>query len=270
MKNSNINLSLPHFPHTMGDSEKEYLIDTLYNLHCRIFDGVEKTDFRRYVVEPNTRTTEIRFFQNRQLENVGYITFQVFEVEVEGKTGLVYRTEVGMLPEYRGKNSTFSFLFRKCALNYIKSGFKPSWFLATPIHPNPYCVAQKNLAEMYPQPHQETPSSILGLMQELSLKLGISNANAEQPLAKKVGWIVRNTLQQRRRVLESQDESVRFYLQQNPNYDQGNGLMMLIPFKWINVWSGVGNMLNRTLKPLKKRISGVSFRLPSLSQLLKA
>lgn len=247
--------SAPILAKNLTLEQKEGLTDRLFAIHDQIFDGVSREDLRRYVIEPNSKLTKIWFFLNDAGQEVGYITFQVFETGSRRADPMVYRTEVGMLPAYRGNNAAMKVLFWQCALSYIQSLFQTSYFLATPIHPNPYCAASKGTKHFYPRPNQETPAPILEVMKTLSERLGIQGGITDRPFEKHVGWIVRNSPEQRRKLETSIDPLVQFYLKENPDYAQGKGLMILIPICFANGFYGVGKMGRKMIRRMIKKLS---------------
>lgn len=247
-----LSLSSPIHPMSLSLKKRQELTDRLYKIHSQIFDGVDKEQFRRYVIEPKSDLTRIRLIQSESGQDIGYITFQRFVVKSGRRNCRVYRTEVGLLPQYRGNNATFGQLFGECAWDYIKNGFRRSMFVATPVHPAPYMVANRSLLTMYPRPGQRIPQRVFGIMDQLSDNLGLESGSGETPFVKKVGWIVRNTPTQKERIDNSQEPGIRFYCEQNPMYSHGNGLMILIPFSIANGAFGLGvNLLRRARKIFK-------------------
>ena len=213
----------------MSSQDRQDLSERLFAVHSKIFEGVQKEQFIRYVIEPETRVTKIYLLQNAEGLDVGYITFQQFHARLDRGSRNVFRTEVGILPAYRGHNVSMRLLSREITKAYFKSGCKRSFFLATPIHPNPYCAALRSGVSVYPHPKKETPSRVLELMDKLSAALNISQVGVHSRYEKEVGWIVRENPAKRARVLARTDPASRFYLEQNPDYHLGNGMMMVIP-----------------------------------------
>lgn len=245
----NLSITPAFYPKKMSLPARHVLSSRLYDIHSRIFDGVEKEQFIRYVIEPATRTTKIYVIQNSALEDVGYLTFQKFEAKVDGRSRFIYRTEVGMLPAYRGNNTAIKILPWEITKAYIKSGFRKSYFLATPIHPNPYCVIYNHGLSVYPHPNRETPSSILSLMDQLSDALEIDRVGVHSRFEKKVGWIVREDPAKRAQISSRSDIASRFYLSQNPAYFKGNGMMLLVP---IHLGQGIALLYGLVRRSLRR------------------
>lgn len=237
------------------------LSNRLYAIHSKIFDGVDKEQFIRYVIEPATRTTKIYVIQNSALDDVGYLTFQKFEAKVDGRRRFIYRTEVGMLPAYRGNNTAIKILPWEITKAYIKSGFRKSYFLATPIHPNPYCVIYNHGLSVYPNPDRETPAPIISLMDQLSDALQIDRVGVHSRFEKKVGWIVRENPGKRAQIASRTDAASQFYLSQNPEYFKGHGMMMLVPVHPGQGGALLFGLIRRSLRRKRRRAgeSNVSF-----------
>lgn len=243
-------LSTPFIPQTMSSADIQQLNQRLYHIHRQVFDGVSPAELQRYVIDSQAEKKRIRFFVDLYGRDVGYITFQRFRISVGRKSHRIYRTEVCLLPSYRGKNATFRQLFRECAWDYIQNGFRRSWFVATPIHPIPYSIAVHSLHEMYPRPKQPIPQRVASIMAQMSDALGLENASAHNSLVKKVNWVVRQSKGKKSSYQASSDPAVQFFCAENPDYDQGNGFMILIPFTILNgVW-GAGKNLQRLSRHL--------------------
>lgn len=246
----------------MPAEARQAFADRLYHIHSRIFSGVNKARFIRYVVEPPTRITRIYLLQNNGGEDVGYLTFQQFEVETRSGKGHVYRTEVGLLPAYRGNNTTLRVLGWEITKAYVRAGFRRSWFLATPIHPNPYCVIYNQGLQVYPNPLRETPAHVLNIMDQLSAVLNISGTGTGLPFQKQVGWIVQYSPDSLRRVRNRTDIASRFFLSQNPDFHQGHGMITLVPVNPVQGLRLIGNACRR----LFRKRSGVERRRPQAAR----
>lgn len=242
----------------LSSTAKDELLQNMYAAHSQIFDGVDRETFRRYVLEADALINKAWLFRNLDGETVGYITFQVFKTD-EQKNVRVIRTQVGMLKEYRGSNQTLKILARESTRFYLKNFFRKMYFVATPVHPNPYCVAARQMYSMYPHPHRPTPGKIQSLMDQISRSLHLGEEE-ENSLIKKVGWVVKDRSEQRRRILESKDEFVRYYLSQNPDYTEGKGMLMLVPICIMNgVWT-LKSLFSRKLRRSRVSRAGVQPR----------
>jgi hypothetical protein len=235
-------------PKKLSSTEKKQLTEDLYRVHSDIFDGVSKEAFRRYVLDAPTFRSRIFTFQNEDGNIVGYITHQQYVVRIGSHKRNVFRTEVGLQPIYRGCNSASMILFRENLKAYIRTGFRKAWFVATPIHPTPYRIAVRHLHAIYPHPNRPMGPKEQKLLSEISSSLQLEQGGQGLPLQKKVGWITRETPARRERIAGSPDESVRFYLSQNPHYQEGMGMIMVIPVTVRNGLSMLHTFLFRKIR----------------------
>ncbi|MEM7039705.1 MAG: hypothetical protein AAF570_22215 [Bacteroidota bacterium] len=249
-----IKVSDPLYPKNLTQNEKEALTDELYKIQTQIFDGVDRNTFYKYVIAPETYLTKIYLFKNRRNETVGFLTFHLYRVEVEKKGKrkkvCVVRTETGILEAYRGKAPIFSIVFRESLKCYLKLGFPEGYFVATPIHPVPFLIAQRSCKEIFPHPTQPTPPHIGQVLGQIAQSFGMERDANSGKFVVNVGWIVKQNEAKRQKIAESEDPLIRYYLAQNPGYAKGNGLLVISPGSLRNL---IGSSWRLMMKRLRKR-----------------
>lgn len=233
-------------PCALSPNEKSDLASRLYKVHCEIFEGVDFEEFKGYIFAPGADRTRIYTFCNSEDQLVGYIAVHNLLIQLEKRRIRVLKTEVGLLRRYRGNNSSLGILFREGLRAWFRNGFRNLWFVATPVHPNPYCAVARQMHEMYPRFDQEVPSRIGSLMDQISQQLTLKRPSKGSRWVRKVGWRVRNTSQESKSVKQSKDPHVQFYLKHNASYSNGNGLMILVPCHPPNAISAIWNLLRKT------------------------
>lgn len=256
-----LNISPAIQPQRLSGTERDQLTNSLYEVHCQIFDGVDKETFRSYVIEPDTVTTRIFLIQTDQKETVGYLTFQVYQPEVLRKGKIkrpyVFRTEIGIRQEYRGRANYNRVLFREALKFCLRKGMPEAYYMATPINPLAYFLACRSIDCIYPQPHLATPAKILSVMNELSATL-TTPASGQ---AHKVGWIAQMPPAQERRMRRSDNPWFQFFIRHNPDFHKGYGMMWLAP-------ATPGNALRTGIKILKQHMKRPRFKRIQLSKLI--
>lgn len=249
-------VSSPIRPDQLTPAAKETLTNQLYTVQNQIFAGVDRASFYRYVIAPNAVYTRIYRFENREGETIGYLAFHIYKIEIEkkGKPKTVYiaRTETGVLKSYRGQAPISGLLFKECIRFWFGNGMPEAYFMATPIYPAPFLHAQRGFAELYPRQGEETPAHIQQIQRQLTLSLGlVSPASLSQSVIK-VGWIVRQDKSQRKSWEASKDPAVQYFLQLNPHYAQGHGVMILSPGSVRNIVRSAGKLVRNYLVRGKK------------------
>jgi hypothetical protein len=232
--------SAPIDPKTLSPAQIEALTDQLYPIQQDIFDGVSRDSFQKYVITPDTAKTKIFLLHSAAGEIAGYFTFQVYRVPVSRKSRkhkvYVFRGETGILKQFRGKVRYIRPLMREIFRFLLTHGWPEAYLVAAPIHPTPYCILQRSIHELYPRPAQETPEPIGQLMAQLSDTLRMQRPEGATHHVKDVGWIVKDCERKHRIMLRSKAADVQFFLEQNPGYREGHGLMILAPATLRNAW----------------------------------
>jgi len=216
-------------PKTLTPAAKQQLIDSLYDLHCRIFDGVDKQAFVKYVIESKAEHTWIQLHKNDRGQLVGYFAFHIFEKVIGGVLSGVLRGEMGMLSEYRGGNINARFVIPR-VFNYMMSHpGRPFFCLASFVHPSSYSQLARYADQIYPNHAEETPGDVVAMMRELAAAFHLEPVNEDNPLVCKVGWKTIDSPADRAYWRRNQNPAARFFMAANPGYTEGHGLLTLTP-----------------------------------------
>lgn len=238
---------------TLDLKSRDALLDELYPLQVQIFSGVSKSYFRKFILSPHATKTRLRKFFNDSGQLVGYISFHIFEFRLAGGLKqVVFKSEVGLLPAYRGHNSSMHFLIWQCLTNFLISGTIRVWFLASPIHPNPYALAGQQLHKVYPSPFREMPAKYKALSIEIMAALDFQPT--EKELQYKVNWVVRESMGSQNKLYRSECPWTNHYLKLNPDHGLGFGLLMMIPMTPMNLFWSLGNSGKRLFKKWIKKL----------------
>ena len=235
-------------PSSLSIDEKKSFIDSLYQLHSRIFDGVEKKNFISYVVESPADWTRIRVYKNKTNEWVGYCAVHRFKVHVFDRSCVIIRAEAGILREYRGRSQTLWFGFIK-AINYrLRHPFCALYYLGSFVHPSVSYMFSRYFGEYYPRADTPIPARIKDFMLELANIFHIEAVEGRDVLVRDVGWITKESTDDRRFWQNHTHPMVKFYLKTNPGYTNGNGLLMLVPLTFRNIFMSLARYLNNKIR----------------------
>src|SRR5205814_9628006 len=91
-------------PAALDAIAKGALEDALYDLHARIFRGVDKASFVAYVVDSKAEHTWIQLYRGEDGALGGYLAVHIYERVIDGRMTAIVRGEMGTLREYRGAN----------------------------------------------------------------------------------------------------------------------------------------------------------------------
>ena len=237
-------------PSLLGPAEKEALISLLYSVHCEIFDGVNRDEFARYVVESTAKRTRIQLSYGENGELAGYLAMHAFRPLLRAEECTVLRAEAGLRRAYRGNASTAGFAISNLlATHWEYNG--PLFYLGCLVHPSSYTIFANNAPAVWPAPGVEVPDDLLALMMQLGEEFHLEMVDPARPLVRNVRWITRDTEAERRYWQACNMPGARFYLEQNPGYTQGHGLLTLVP---LDLASAAKMVLNTGASRLKKSL----------------
>jgi hypothetical protein len=252
-------------PKSLSAEARQHLTEELYAVHQHIFDGVERQAFARYVVESKAEHTWVYVHRGEQGEIVGYCALHVFERRLGEVPVAVFRAEAGLLPSYRGSNIIVPRALRGVLRYLSRNPGRKAFYLGSLVHPSSYVTLAKSFREVWPRHGRQTPAALHALMEELALEFGLEPVDPARPLLRRVGWRTRESQAERERWHRSERETARFFLQSNPGYGEGHGLVTLVPLHAGNLLGALGAVGRRTLRKPWEAVLGAVQRLPPVA-----
>ncbi|PTL76251.1 cyclic nucleotide-binding domain-containing protein [Vitiosangium sp. GDMCC 1.1324] len=235
-------------PKSMSSEERGKLTDALYEVHRQIFDGVEREAFAKYVVDSKAEHTWIQLHKNEEGEIVGYFALHIFDKQFGGVPTSVLRAEAGSLRAYRGGNANARFGL-KMVVNYLlKHPGRRAFYLGSLVHPSSYSLFAKYFDEVWPRRETQVPPELLAFMDELATEFGLERVDPANPLVRHVGWRTRETEMEREYWLHSDKPSARYFVEANPGYVEGHGLVTVVPITVSNIANMIRSMGQRKLR----------------------
>lgn len=228
-------------PATLDPKTLAALSQKLYAIQCQIFDGPDALQFEKKVFAPDAKWTKIRIFNNEAGNAIGYCALHAYEKSVNSKINnsenmVIFRAETGMLREYRKQGNVFSFFFNEAIKYKTFHPFKKSCLFCTLIHPSSYHLISKFFFCSYPNINYTTPASIFDKMNQVADAFQEIQLPNRDPSLRYVGWITRQTEQEHIALANSSDQATCFFLEKNPDYHKGQGLMTLVPLDLKNIF----------------------------------
>lgn len=256
-------------PRALDPIAKEQLEVELYDLHSRIFRGHDKPYFVRYVVDSKAEHTWIQLYRDEDGALGGYLALHIYERVIDGRTIAVVRGEVGTLRKHRGSNLAAGF-FAERVLRYLAAHpLRPLYFLGTLIHPSSYGQLVRYAGEgVWPREGIEPPAEICGLMDTLGDAFGLDRVDPANALVRKVGWETIDSRSDRAHWERCDRPGVQFFLRANPGYEEGHGLLTLVPLTLGTLTRGVARYMrakseSRTRKLAARLRAGLAALVPS-------
>lgn len=221
-------------PNDLEEHQRAELSEKLYEIHQTVFAGLDKEAFDRYVINSPAKKTRILLYRNRRKELIGYFGVHRFEKDVDGQPVVIFRGEVGLLPGYRQRDANLSFWWTEATRYKLLHPGKHVYFFFVPVNPSFYAMAARYTYKVYPGRHLNIPADALRLMTHLAPQFGLPAVEEGNPMVRKVGWITLATRQEQEFWRSTRNPYVRFYIDANPKFNEGNGLLTLIPVTIVN------------------------------------
>ncbi|HYH94908.1 cyclic nucleotide-binding domain-containing protein [Hyalangium sp.] len=249
-------------PKSLSPEARSQLIDALYAVHNQIFDGVERQSFAKYVVESKAEHTWIQVHKSEAGEIVGYFAFHIFERQLGGVPTAVFRAEAGSLRAYRGSNVNARFGLSLALRYLLKNPGRRAYYLGSLVHPSSYAVFARYCGEVWPRQGAQTPPELQSFMEELAAEFGLEKVDAARPLVRKVGWKTRETEAEREYWQHCDKPAARFFIEANPGYVNGDGLVTVVPATAANILSVIRALGERKLRQPVEAAVSLARRLP--------
>jgi hypothetical protein len=233
-----------HAVHEMNRDQREELARELFAVHAQIFTGLSYEDFRSYVVERDAWRTWVYVKHNSQGQLVGYTSIHAFRLIVENRLSTVIRIEAGTLPAYRGRDITMVYGCLRLLRVWLHHPWRRFCIFAALTHPSSYTFLAHYAPVIWPHAtRRDIPPRIMERMEELAGCFELERVESADPLVRHVNWITLESDEERQRWMNSRRRDTRFYLEHNPGYVNGSGMLTYIPFNGAILLRALSNFL---------------------------
>jgi CRP-like cAMP-binding protein len=256
-------------PNKLDPAARQGFIDALYKVHCEVFDGVTRDSFAKYVVESQAEQTWINVHRNHAGEIVGYFALHIFERELAGKASAIFRAEAGTMRAYRGGNTNTRFGLKLGLPYLLRYPGRPVYYLGSLVHPSSYCLFAKHFDVIWPSTRHPPPPAVLAFMDELANSFGLERVASDNPLTRQVHWITRDSEVERHYWRNCDKPAARFFVEANPGYGEGDGLVTLVRVDAHNLWHMIATFFAERYARRKEGLMVMLYRLPIGGQLLR-
>jgi hypothetical protein len=230
----------------------------LYAVHTRIFAGVSEGEFQDHVMAPDADRNLVQLYLDPDGGLAGYCAVHRFARPLRGRMCSVIRAEAGLLPEFRGRGATLWFGLTYSLRQKLRHPVTPVYYLGTLVHASSYHLLCKYFPRVYPSPGRPMPGGMRGLAVGLVESFDKPAVDRGDPLVRDVGWITLESPQEAALNRESGLPDIRYFLERNPGYVQGHGLVVLVPLGLFDILGAMGARLWKCLQ------DGVRRRPPGL------
>ena len=242
------------------------LIDELFDLITDVFVGVTERKVAAEVVESSADCARILVHRGERNELLGFFALYFHERRLRGRPVVVVRAKAALRREARGQDAIARWGFGTLLAQKLARPTRPFFGLAAMLHPSGHMQIARYFPRGWPTHENPPPPEVLHLMVELADDLGMEAIDPERPLLRRVGFAVRESDAERRYWTRVENRHAKFYLETNPTYAQGHGLLMLVPFDAAALMRLAGEIANeQTSYEVGRAVSSVE-RWPGASR----
>ena len=102
-------------------------------------------------------------------------------------------------------------------------------------------------SEYYPRADTPIPGRIKTFILELAKIFHLEPVDKQDPLVRQVGWITKESAEDRGFWRNHTHPTVNFYVETNPGYVNGNGLLTLVPLTFGNIFMSLTRFMKNKL-----------------------
>ncbi|NNK77286.1 MAG: hypothetical protein HKP40_01105 [Litoreibacter sp.] len=222
-------------PENISAPERVALSRQIYEVHRKIFSGTSAEEFHLHVLEPAAEATVIQLYLTSDCDIVGYCAFHRYWRRLKGRNVIVLRAEAALMPQYRGRGTTFGFGMIRAFVEKLRHPFTPVYYLGTLVHASSYHLFCKYFGQVFPSPDFEAPIEVQDQARALIDSFPDPAVTGADPFIREVGWVTIETEQERELNKRGNQRDVQFYLERNPGYLKGHGLVVFVPITVVNI-----------------------------------
>ncbi|KYF56309.1 hypothetical protein BE04_25655, partial [Sorangium cellulosum] len=244
-------------PREMTPDEKQILVDELYALRRKIFEGAQrKRSFASHVVEAGAERGAVVLHRGAGGRLVGYFAMEILERESSGATVAIFRGESGALGGRSGGDGALRLvgdvvlrLVLERLIRYMLAHpGRPVHCLCSLAHPSSYALFSRFVDITHTGPVEGQAAGADALMAGLAASFDLRSSEHGSPLVFEAG-----------RADEPTDDcgflhlyenpSVRCFVSAHPGTAEGRGLVTLVPLSL----GGMVRAASRYAGPVSRR-----------------
>ncbi len=217
------------------------LTERSYALASQIFLNLPAASWEKLIANPRAYKTRIYFIQLGGVD-CGIAVFSYFPLD-HPMRAQVLRAAVGMLPNARGENTINPIIARENLTFFLSTPFSKKYFSSVFLGPVMYHLATKVLYDAYPSCHTDGGQG-QSVIDECIALFGFPRAG-DHPAVVSTGLAVRFQDGEADAIRTSSSPTLQFYTGINPDFDKGNGVVLVSPHTLANVFFSTVNLLRK-------------------------
>ncbi|HLK29914.1 MAG TPA: hypothetical protein VKT28_15145 [Puia sp.] len=165
---------------------------------------------------------------------IGFCAAAFYRSVINEKKYVIGRAATGILESYRGQAMPKWKLYKKYICYWIRHPFKNIILSAYVANPIIYAMICKYTGIAYPRENAKPPENIIELKNEL-LRSQNLHRKEEKPFVVEIHFSVKIADKDKKRIFESKDGAVKYFLHINPKFIRQYGVVVIIPVSLKNI-----------------------------------
>ena len=212
-------------PQTLDATARERLIEELFATTGEARDEGAVRRFAAELLPADAKRTTLSVYRDDAGYAVGYLAFHEQNVRVEGAPAVALRGEVH-LPRHHSPAQVGAFFLGRAARAILGARGRPLYVIQALSDPGAYAWLYRVADRVWPCPARQTPPAIDRVRAQACPQLGLGPA-AGDPVLRAVGTAL--SAASARRWRRHPRPEVHYFVGRNPGFDQGHGLLTVIP-----------------------------------------
>ena len=222
--------------------EANQLSEQVKNQMWEVYQNYYHYSYKEFIGKMAKSTHYAFYYADNKL--VGFTGLRINRVNIDGKKRLLmYFGQTVVERAYRGIN-LIQITGMKLILKYFSDVIRGNaYYWCDALTYRAYLVFAKSIRDFYPSHRHATPTATRQLMDRMGeMHYGESYQAASGTISKTVKYVNDHTVEASASDLE--DDDINFYVNANPAYVSGNGLLVMAPINFRNTW----HLINRFFK----------------------
>jgi hypothetical protein len=249
-KSKSFKMKLKKINYTLNDFTKPGpLLGRLYRIvKATLCPEMSYSFFLDFYLKSKPHSMQITFLQARGVD-VGFFTCTYAFQQLLNEKTVVCRVAIGIIEEHQRGNMPFASLCRRIISYKLRHPFRPVYLVAYLANPFVYVAIARYTAEFWPNRNKETPAFILKLKKSI-LTAGNLGETEVRPFVLLIHFRVRLAHSLIKRILNSGDPDLKYYVKINPEFQNQMGVMTIVPVRWHNIISNIWKAM--IVRPMNK------------------
>ena len=198
------------------------------------FAGISGEDYlQKYFFNENAFERKLRMYFNHE-DLVGYCLLTFSKINVNKKNIVCIGASAAFYRKYRHGSNTISFSVNEAVKYWLLHPWLSVCYADTMLSPAMYRAVAKEVAYIYPCPDREIPVNLLALVEKLKDTFSMRQSDQlamqiDSPFICFVGRKTNYSQSEIQLFRADKKPEIHYYCQVNPNFDQGNALIAVVP-----------------------------------------